>query len=76
MWSTCHEHGRKKKSESLSGIEPMTDLQIGYFFLVRKDFSYTGRELLQVEAFPIRTTGGPLVSEAPAQYNYVTEYCI
>ena len=43
---------------------------------VRKDFSYTERELLQVEAFPIRTVGGPLVSEAPAQDNYITEYCI
>ena len=23
-WSTCHEHGTKKKSESPTGIEPMT----------------------------------------------------
>ena len=52
------------------------DLQIAYSFLVRKDFSHEGRELQQVEAFPVGTVGGPLVSAAPAQANYITDYCI
>ena len=62
----------KEKSKSPSGIEPTTDLQIAFSFLVKEDFSHTGRELQQVEAFSLRTVGGPLVSEAPAEANHIT----
>ena len=34
------------------------DLQIVYSFLVRRDSSHAGRQLNQVEAFPVRTVGG------------------
>ena len=34
------------------------DLQITYSFLVRKDYSHAGRELQQVEVFPVGTVGG------------------
>ena len=32
---------------------------------------HAGRELHQVETFPVEIVGGPLVSAAPAQANYI-----
>ena len=37
------------------------------FLVVRKDFSHAGRGQQQVEAFPVGTVGGLLVSAVPAQ---------
>ena len=46
------------------------------YSFVRKDFPHARRELQQVEVFPMGTVGRPLVSAAPAQANYIIEYCI
>ena len=51
------------------------DLQIAYSFLVRKDFSHAGRELQQVDVFPVRTVGGHCFCNS-AQANNIIEYCI
>ena len=51
------------------------DLQITYSFLVRKDYSHAGRELQQVEVFPVGTVGG-IVFATPTQANSIIEYCI
>ena len=53
------------------------DLQITYSFLVRKDYSHAGRELQQVEVFPVGTVGGGgIVFATPTQANSIIEYCI